>query len=109
MLAIGKYWRICWVFALLWCALPSAVFANPVGGVVSAGQATIASSAKKVDINQQSNKAVIDWRGFDIAPDETTGLIATAQVRLMASSLPMAISLSSTKTAYCLAIMPKSM
>jgi filamentous hemagglutinin family protein len=60
------------LLALLLCALPQFASANPTGGVVAAGSANIVTSAKKVDINQQSNKAVIDWRGFDIAPDETT-------------------------------------
>ena len=63
---------ICCLLALLVCTLGQFASANPVGGTVSAGSANIVTSSKKVDINQQSNKAVIDWRGFDIAPDETT-------------------------------------
>lgn len=50
----------------------SPALANPEGGVVSAGSATISSNGKKVDIHQSSNRAVIDWRSFDIAPDEHT-------------------------------------
>lgn len=46
--------------------------ANPEGGVVTSGSATITGSGNKVDIHQSSNKAVIDWRSFDIAPDEHT-------------------------------------
>jgi filamentous hemagglutinin family protein len=46
--------------------------ANPQGGVVSAGSASIAEAGKILTVNQSSNKTVIDWRGFDIAPDETT-------------------------------------
>lgn len=48
------------------------VEASPQGGTVSAGQASITQSGKTLDITQQSNMAVIDWRGFDIAADETT-------------------------------------
>lgn len=51
---------------------PMFAYANPLGGVVSAGQATITQSGNTLDVNQTSNKAVIDWRGFDIAPGETT-------------------------------------
>jgi filamentous hemagglutinin family protein len=51
---------------------PVFAYANPQGGVVSAGQATISESGKKLVVNQASDKAVIDWRGFDIAPGETT-------------------------------------
>src|SRR5438270_753828 len=47
-------------------------YANPLGGVVTAGQASISESGKKLDVTQTSDKAVIDWRGFDIAPDEWT-------------------------------------
>ena len=46
--------------------------ANPADGVVSAGSADISANGKTLDITQHSNKAVIDWRSFDIAPDETT-------------------------------------
>jgi len=46
--------------------------ANPIDGVVSAGSADIASNGKTLDITQHSDKAIIDWRGFDIAHDETT-------------------------------------
>ena len=44
----------------------------PQGGIVSAGQATIADGVGRVDINQISDKAVIDWRGFDLKDGETT-------------------------------------
>ena len=47
-------------------------FANPQDGVVAAGNATINASGKKLDVVQTTDKAVIDWRGFDIAPDEHT-------------------------------------
>ena len=51
---------------------PTFAYANPQSGVVSAGQATITQSGNTLDVNQTSNKAVIDWRGFDIAPGEMT-------------------------------------
>ena len=51
---------------------PMFAYANPQGGVVSAGQATISQSGNALELNQTSSKAVIDWRGFDIAPGETT-------------------------------------
>lgn len=46
--------------------------ANPEGGVVSAGDATITNNASTVHIDQHTDRAVIDWRGFDIAPNERT-------------------------------------
>ena len=54
---------------------PVTALANPTGGTVSAGQAGISQSGNTLDVNQTSNKAVIDWRGFDIAPGETTQFI----------------------------------
>ncbi len=54
------------------CALVGPARANPIDGTVTAGQATISSSANTLDIHQHTDKAVIDWRGFDIAPGETT-------------------------------------
>lgn len=48
------------------------VLANPAGGDVAAGSAVITASDKKLDILQSTDKAVIDWRGFDIAADEHT-------------------------------------
>src|SRR5277367_3215910 len=41
-------------------------YANPVGGNVSAGSATISSSGNTETINQTSNRAVIDWSKFNI-------------------------------------------
>src|SRR5476649_2159328 len=51
---------------------PVAVFANPQGGTVSSGSASIVTLGNTLDINQTSQRAVIDWRSFNIAPNETT-------------------------------------
>lgn len=47
-------------------------FANPVGGQVISGSASIRAEGDNLTVNQRSNKALIDWRGFNIAPQETT-------------------------------------
>lgn len=47
-------------------------FALPKGGVVSGGSARITASGKQMDIHQKTDRAVIDWREFNIAPDEHT-------------------------------------
>ena len=49
--------------------------ANPTGGVVTAGSATITSAGNLLQINQASNRAIIEWGGFDIAAGETTQFI----------------------------------
>jgi filamentous hemagglutinin family protein len=40
--------------------------ANPQGGVVKAGSATISSNGNRLDVVQSSQRAVIDWRSFSI-------------------------------------------
>ena len=48
-------------------------FANPSGGTVVGGNATIVeTSPSRLDINQSSDKAIINWQGFSIAQGEHT-------------------------------------
>lgn len=49
--------------------------ANPSGGNVTAGSATISSSGTTTTINQTSGRAIIEWDNFDIAAGETTQFI----------------------------------
>jgi filamentous hemagglutinin family protein len=51
---------------------PAMSFSIPIGGVVAGGQASISDGVGRVDIHQQSDKAVIDWRGFDLSEGEVT-------------------------------------
>lgn len=46
--------------------------ANPAGGTVVAGSATIATAPKTVTVDQTSNRAIINWQGFSIGPGQTT-------------------------------------
>lgn len=48
------------------------VHAAPQGGVVSAGSAEISSAGSKTDIHQSSQKAVIDWKSFNLNSSEHT-------------------------------------
>src|SRR6516165_161604 len=52
-------------------ALPRAAFAGPTGGAVVEGSAGISQVGTTTNINQSSNKAIINWQGFSIAPQET--------------------------------------
>lgn len=53
--------------------LSSGVLANPEGGQVIAGQAIIQQeSSTKIGITQGSDKAIINWQKFNIAPNEHT-------------------------------------
>jgi large exoprotein involved in heme utilization and adhesion len=46
--------------------------ANPTGGTVTNGSANIVTSGNTLDINQSSQRAVINWQSFNVAPNETT-------------------------------------
>ena len=48
------------------------LLANPTGGAVVAGSATIGAAGKTLSINQSSNNAIINWQTFSIASGETT-------------------------------------
>ncbi len=48
--------------------------ANPQGGNVVAGAATITSAGKTLTVNQTSNRAIINWQGFSIGAGEKTRL-----------------------------------
>ena len=41
----------------------------PTGGTVTAGQATISPSANTLNINQTSQRAVVDWTSFNVGKD----------------------------------------
>ncbi len=51
---------------------PTAAQANPTGGTVVGGAATITNTPAELQINQSSQNAVIDWSSFNIAKGETT-------------------------------------
>lgn len=51
-------------------ALAPAAWAGPDGGTVAQGQAQIARSGNLTAITQQSNRAVIDWRSFNVGASE---------------------------------------
>ncbi len=46
--------------------LAQAVDARPSGGQVVAGQASISQTATRTQVNQASDRAVIDWQRFDV-------------------------------------------
>ena len=53
-------------------------WANPEGGAVVAGGATISSAGATTTIQQSTDRAVIHWQGFSIAPGETTSFVQPA-------------------------------
>jgi filamentous hemagglutinin family protein len=55
--------------------LSNPAWANPRGGNVVAGSASIASAGSKLTVTQTSNRAVINWDSFSIASGEKTKFI----------------------------------
>src|SRR5262249_6390467 len=56
-------------------ALERPALAEPKGGTVVAGSASIAQSGTTTNINQSSQSTVINWQGFSIAPNETVNFV----------------------------------
>ncbi|HUE36274.1 MAG TPA: filamentous hemagglutinin N-terminal domain-containing protein, partial [Candidatus Acidoferrum sp.] len=68
------YLRRACLSGALWLALLACNFragANPAGGTVTQGQATISSSGPQLNINQTTANAVINWQSFNIGAGET--------------------------------------
>jgi filamentous hemagglutinin family protein len=59
-------------FALVACLFPLAAAANPTGGTVTSGSATISSSGSTVTVNTSTSGTVINWNNFSIGAGETT-------------------------------------
>lgn len=56
-------------------ATGSIALANPTGGQVTSGSATITTSPDTVTVQQGTDRAVIDWQDFSIAEGETTRFV----------------------------------
>src|SRR5574344_1345326 len=56
---------------LISLVVSSNLYGAPTGGTVVSGTATISQNANTTNINQSSNKAVINWQDFSIKSNET--------------------------------------
>ena len=64
------------LLAAVLLALPPAAFANPLGGQVVGGQATIqGQGSKTVTVTQGTQNAIINWNTFNIGTGELTQFI----------------------------------
>ena len=43
----------------------------PTGGQVSAGQATLSQSGSTLNVNQTSQRAIVDWSSFNVGQNAT--------------------------------------
>lgn len=53
----------------------NSVYANPTGGAVTSGSATITNSGNSTVINQTSQQAIINWQSFNINKGQTTQFV----------------------------------
>jgi filamentous hemagglutinin family protein len=60
---------------LLACLLPVAAGANPTGGTVTSGSATISSSGSTLNVTTSTSGTVINWNSFSIGAGETTNIV----------------------------------
>lgn len=63
------------VVLLVSCSMAGLTFANPEGGVVTAGDATITQSPGNTQIQQHSQQAIVEWRSFNIGASEKTQFV----------------------------------
>ncbi len=70
--------RQTWFFrlVLVWAIGVTPAFANPTGGSVAAGSATITNGTNTTTINQASQTAIINWNSFSIGAGQTTSFLA---------------------------------
>lgn len=54
---------------------PPRALANPTGGVVVDGAATISSAGAVTNVTQSTNRAIINWQGFSIGVGETVNFL----------------------------------
>jgi len=71
--AVGRHKMVMKIIIFLSAAvIMGAALANPQGGVVSNGSATIQQSPGSTVIQQNSQQAIINWQSFNIGSGETT-------------------------------------
>ncbi|MGJ0365378.1 beta strand repeat-containing protein [Aliarcobacter cryaerophilus] len=64
--------RFCTVkYSVISLVVASNLYGAPSGGTVVSGNATISQNANTTNINQSSNKAIINWQDFSIKSNET--------------------------------------
>uniref|UniRef100_UPI0011DF9E46 two-partner secretion domain-containing protein n=1 Tax=Aliarcobacter cryaerophilus TaxID=28198 RepID=UPI0011DF9E46 len=58
-------------YSVISLVVASNLYGAPSGGTVVSGTATISQNANTTNINQSSNKAIINWQDFSIKSNET--------------------------------------
>lgn len=54
---------------------PGAGFANPQGGTVVGGAASIGAAGNSLTVKQTTNRAIVNWKSFSIGNGQTTRFV----------------------------------
>lgn len=68
---------------LICLSLASPVFAQPEGGEVRAGSATIGQTLGTTTVRQLTDRAIIDWQRFNIDPNELVRFVQPSQMAVI--------------------------
>lgn len=63
------------ILFLALCGFNTSIHAAPTGGVVSTGSATIQSSGATTVVTQGSQKAIVNWQGFNVGTNEAVNFV----------------------------------
>lgn len=63
------------VFAVVAALCAPGTMANPEGPKIVVGEVQISSTGSRVEVRQGSQRGIVDWRSFDIAPGEHTRFV----------------------------------
>ena len=73
---------VAWVCAISLAMPHHMAYALPQGGQVAAGSATITSGVNATDINQASQRSVINWNGFEVGANESVNFYQPSQTAI---------------------------
>lgn len=74
----GQIFNVCkrvFVASFVFLATSQQTFANPTNGSVTAGSATITNTVTETNINQTSNRAIIEWGSFDVDVGQSVNFV----------------------------------
>ena len=66
---------LCKLLTFIVIGFGTTVQAGPVGGVVASGSVGIQSNGATTTVTQGSQKAIVNWQGFNVAPNESVNFV----------------------------------
>ena len=66
---------VCRLLSLIILGFGTAVQTAPIGGVVASGSVAIQSNGSATTVTQGTQKAIVNWQGFNVAPNESVNFV----------------------------------